>query len=199
MKRCAAMSMCGAMVVLAMLAVAGVAQADFLISLRSGTEIKVSRYQEEGNQIAYRRFGGKVAISKARVATIENLETGEKRVFNRLLSAQELEAQRKAVDARMRRQVRRQNARLRSNKRYIVWNSLADAYVGVRRMKIGEPVEHLIACKPTPSEFMRLANPSESEAVKLLYKREYTEIEIVEGPNAGCRGVTSLYELSHPE
>ncbi len=129
------MRICGVVLVLAILGIGGVAHADFLITLRSGTEIEVSRYQEEGNQIAYRRFGGKIAIPKKQVATIENLETGEKRVFNRLLSAQELEAQRKAVDARMRRQVRKQDARL--NKRYIIWNNPDDAKVGVRGTKKG--------------------------------------------------------------
>ncbi len=111
MKRCAAMSMCGAMVVLAMLAVAGVAQADFLITLRSGKKIKVSRYQEEGNQIAYRRFGGKVAIPRSRVAGIENLKTGEKQVFNHFYTAQEKKALRDAQAANLRKLERKQEIR----------------------------------------------------------------------------------------
>jgi len=198
LKRYVAMSIGGAVVVLAILGIGGVAQADFLITLRSGKEIKVSRYQEEGNEIAYRRFGGKIAIPKKRVATIENLETGEKRVFNRLLSAQELEAQRKAVDARMRRQVRRQDARSKSNKGSIIWRSLVDAYVGVRGMKKGEPVEHLIACRMGDSDSIRTTN-GRAGAYKLILKDEYAKVEIVSGPNAGCRGVTSSYEFLHPE
>lgn len=111
MKRYVAMSMCGAMVVLAMLAVAGVAQADFLITLRSGKKIKVSRYQEEGNQIAYRRFGGKVAIPRSRVAGIENLKTGEKQVFNHFYTAQEKKALRDAQVANLRKLERKQEIR----------------------------------------------------------------------------------------
>ncbi len=48
-------------------------------------------------------------------------------------------------------------------------------------------------------DVIRAANGSTIEAYKLIYKGEYAKVEIIEGPNAGCRGVTSLYELSHPE
>ncbi len=191
MKRCAAMSMCGAMVVLAMLAVAGVAQADFLISLRSGTEIKVSRYQEEENQIAYRRFGGKITIPKKLVATVENLETGETRVFNRLLSAQELETQKKARQATMRQLQRKQDLRSVATSDWtIMWKSRADAQVGVRLRKKGESFRHLVACE--------VLNTDPLDIGEVHDDGDLFEVEVVRGPNTGCRGVVSLKELFTP-
>ncbi len=82
MKRYVGVKVCAVLAALAILGVMGVAEADFVIILRNGSEIKVSKYEEVGDQIVYKRFGGKITVPKTRVAAIRNLKTGEKRVFN---------------------------------------------------------------------------------------------------------------------
>jgi len=89
MKRYLGMRVCAALAAFAIVGVAEVAEADFLIILRNGSEIKVRQYEEVGDQIVYKRYGGKMGIPKTRVATIKNLKTGEKQVFDRFGSAQD--------------------------------------------------------------------------------------------------------------
>ncbi len=89
MKRYVGMKVYAVLAAWAILSVGGVAEADFLIFLRNGNEIKVSEYKEVGNQIVYKRFGGKMGIPKTRVATIKNLKSGEKQVFDRFGTAQD--------------------------------------------------------------------------------------------------------------
>jgi hypothetical protein len=89
MKQYAGLKVCAVLAALAIVGVGGVAEADFLIFLRNGNDIKVSEYKEVGNQIVYKRYGGKITILKTRVAEIKNLNTGERRVFDRFGKAQE--------------------------------------------------------------------------------------------------------------
>lgn len=56
MTRVAAVKVC-TVLALAIIALPGVAEADYLIILRNGKEIKVGGYQEERDQIVYKRFG----------------------------------------------------------------------------------------------------------------------------------------------
>lgn len=72
-KRFAGMKVVTVLAGLVIVGLAPVAEADFLIILRSGKEIKVSRYEEQGDQIVYKRYGGKITIPKAHVATIKDL------------------------------------------------------------------------------------------------------------------------------
>jgi tetratricopeptide (TPR) repeat protein len=41
----------------------------------------VTRYEDRGDHIVYKRFAGKVTLPKARIATIVNMSTGKKQVF----------------------------------------------------------------------------------------------------------------------
>ncbi len=74
MKRYAKLRGCAVLAAFAIVGVAGVAEADFLIILRNGKEFKVRQYEEVGDQIVFKRYGGKVSISKARVATIKEVK-----------------------------------------------------------------------------------------------------------------------------
>ncbi len=89
MKQYAGLKVCAVLAALAIVGVGGVAEADFLIFLRNGNDIKVSEYKEVGNQIVYKRYGGKITVPKTGVKAIKNLETGEKRVFDRFGKVQE--------------------------------------------------------------------------------------------------------------
>ena len=86
------MKVCTVLATLAILGVAGVAEADYLIILRSGKEITVRRYEEQGDQIVYKRYGGKISIPKAHIASIKDLDTGQERVFGGSHTVQEPKA-----------------------------------------------------------------------------------------------------------
>ncbi len=92
MKQYAGLKVCAVLTALAILGFANVAEADYLIFLRNGKEIKVRRYEEQGDQIVYKRYGGKISISKTRVEAIKDLNTGQKRVFGGSHTAQEPKA-----------------------------------------------------------------------------------------------------------
>ena len=62
---------------LAIVGVAPVAEADFLILLRNGREIKVSDYEEQGDHIVYKKYQGKISIPTAQVETIKDLSKPE--------------------------------------------------------------------------------------------------------------------------
>jgi hypothetical protein len=83
MKRYAGMKGVAVLAGLVIVGVAAVAAADFLIILRDGKEIRVSHYEDVGDQIVYTRYGGKVAIPKARVASIKDLSGAERRASER--------------------------------------------------------------------------------------------------------------------
>ncbi len=89
MKQYAGLKVCAVLAALAIVGVGGVAEADFVIFLRNGNDIKVSKYKDAGNHIVYERYGGKITVPKTRVKAIKNLETGEKRVFDRFGKTQE--------------------------------------------------------------------------------------------------------------
>jgi hypothetical protein len=89
MRQYAGLKVCAVLAALAIVGVAGVAEADFVIFLRNGNDIKVSEYRDVGNHIVYERYGGKITVPKTGVKAIKNLETGEKRVFDRFGKAQE--------------------------------------------------------------------------------------------------------------
>ncbi len=55
MKQYAGLKVCAVLAALAIVGVGGVAEADFLIFLRNGNDIKVSEYKEVGNQIVSKR------------------------------------------------------------------------------------------------------------------------------------------------
>ena len=80
------------LVALAILAFAGAAEAAFVIHFRNGKEIVARTYKEAGGQIRYWRCGGWLSVPKARIAVIENRETGERQVFNPYYSEEEIKA-----------------------------------------------------------------------------------------------------------
>lgn len=84
MTQYAMMRVCVLLAALAVLGVATVAEADFLVVLRDGQEFTVDAYEVVGNKLVYTRFSGKVAIPKSLVMEIRDLVTGEKRIFNDL-------------------------------------------------------------------------------------------------------------------
>ena len=77
-KRYAGMKVAAVLAGLAIVGVAPVAEADFLIILRNGREIKVPSYEEQGDKIVYQRYHGEISIPKAQVDTIKDLDTVEK-------------------------------------------------------------------------------------------------------------------------
>jgi hypothetical protein len=84
MKRIVGKSVCAALAAFAIMGVVGVAEADFLVIFHNGHEFEVEAYEVVGDKIVYTRFTGKVTIPKALVAEIINLDTGKKRVFERV-------------------------------------------------------------------------------------------------------------------
>lgn len=88
-KRYAGMKVVTVLAGLAIVGVAPVAEADFLIIFRSGKEIQVNRYEEQGDQIIYKRYGGKITIPKAHVATIKDLSKVDKQPPDRPSTARE--------------------------------------------------------------------------------------------------------------
>ncbi len=84
MKRYVRLRVCAVLAALAIPGVGGVAEADFLIILHTEHEFKVEAYEVVGDKIVYKRFAGKITIPKALVAEIIDLNTGKKRVFNRV-------------------------------------------------------------------------------------------------------------------
>ena len=89
MKRTGNVKVCVVLAILVILGVGGVAEADYLIILRSGKEIKVRRYEEQGDKIVYKRYGGKISIPKAHVATIKDLSRVGKQPPDRPSTARE--------------------------------------------------------------------------------------------------------------
>ncbi len=77
MKRYARMRVCAVLAAFAIVGVVGAADAHYIITLRDGREIKVTRYEDRGDHIVYKRFAGKVTLPKARIATIVNMSTGK--------------------------------------------------------------------------------------------------------------------------
>jgi hypothetical protein len=84
MKRIVGKSVCAVLVAFAIMGVVGVAEADFLVIFHNGHEFEVEAYEVVGDKIVYTRFTGKVTIPKALVAEIIDLNTGKKRVFERV-------------------------------------------------------------------------------------------------------------------
>jgi hypothetical protein len=78
------MRVCAVLAALAIVGVAVRAEADFLVTFHNGHEFKVEAYEVVGDKIVYTRFTGKVTIPKALVAEIIDLNTGKKRVFERV-------------------------------------------------------------------------------------------------------------------
>jgi len=101
------------MIVLAILAIAGVAEArlNYIIHFRNGKEVAVSKYKEAGDQIKYFRFGGWMSVPKALIAEIQNRDNGEKRVYNPYQNEQETKALRKSQAARLNKILRKQEIR----------------------------------------------------------------------------------------
>lgn len=85
MKRYAVMQVRSVATALAILGVAGGAEADFLVILRNGNEFQVKSYEVVDDKVIYKRFAGKVVIPASIVAEIIDLDTGEKRSFSRVL------------------------------------------------------------------------------------------------------------------
>lgn len=83
MKRYAVTKVRFVVTALAILGGAEWVEADYLVILRNGNEFQVKSYEVVEDKIVYKRFAGKVAIPKSIVAEIVNLDTGEKRAFNR--------------------------------------------------------------------------------------------------------------------
>jgi tetratricopeptide (TPR) repeat protein len=121
MKQYAGLKVCTVLAAFAIMGVAGVAEADFVIILRNGSDIKVSEYRDVGNHIVYERYGGKISISKTRVEAIKNLETGEKRVFGGSHTAQEPK-----VTPRVTRPPARKSPAKPAYAQEALWNELND-------------------------------------------------------------------------
>ncbi len=64
MKRYVGMKVYAVLAAWAILGVGGVAEADFLISLRNGSEIKVRQYEEVGDQISISASAGRWGFPK---------------------------------------------------------------------------------------------------------------------------------------
>lgn len=84
MKRIVSKSIYVVLATFVIIGVVGVAEADFLVIFHNGHEFKVETYEVVGDKIVYKRFAGKVTIPKALVAEIIDLNTGKKRVFERV-------------------------------------------------------------------------------------------------------------------
>ena len=101
------------LIVLAILAIAGVAEArlQYIIHYRNGREIVVSKYKEVGDQIKFYRLGGWMSVPKARIAEIEDIVSGETRVFNSHYNEEDTKILRKSQADRLRKIIRKQDAR----------------------------------------------------------------------------------------
>ncbi len=101
------------LIVLAILAIAGVAEArlQYIIHYRNGREIVVSKYKEVGDQIKFYRLGGWMSVPKDRIAEIEDLVSGETRVFNPHYNEQDTKALRKSQADRLKKIMRKQSVR----------------------------------------------------------------------------------------
>ncbi len=101
------------LIVLAILAIAGVAEArlQYIIHYRNGREIVVSKYKEVGDQIKFYRLGGWMSVPKARIAEIEDIVSGETRVFNPHYNELDTKALRKSQSDRLKKILRKQDAR----------------------------------------------------------------------------------------
>ncbi len=191
MKRYAGLRVCTVLAALAILGVTGVAEADFVIILRNGSEIKVSRYEEAGNQIVYERYGGKITIPKTRVVAIKDLRTGEKRILNR---PTESKATPRGKTAKRRKRLTLAHEKSPKTLRQ---GSELDMFALTQELqKHSRTAGEATMVMWLPEEFWRASmaqNPTASEAqieqlVKLI--RRYTFIMAVDGTHGPLGGVT---------
>ncbi len=85
-------------VALSLLALPRMAWADFVLFLKNGNEIKTEQYDEIGDEIHYRRFGGQIRLRKSDVVAILNSETFDVRIFHTGFSLEELETIRRLAE-----------------------------------------------------------------------------------------------------
>lgn len=102
-----------------LLTIPQIVQADFVIYLRNRNEVEVEQYEEIGDHLQYRRFGGQIRLPKADVIAILDRETGDVRLFYEGFTPQQVEAIRKLSEEFRKRIEARRAEEAREDEEYV--------------------------------------------------------------------------------